>query len=442
MAVSSSSPLLHLLRPSPFFASLRPTGGRPKRRIFTPFAGPSENTRKEEVVVVGAGIAGIATALSLHRLGVRSVVLEQGDSLRTGGTSLTLFKNGWRALDVIGVGDELRSQFLGIQGLVMRSEDGKELRSFSFEEEAPGQEVRAVERRVLLETLASRLPPNTISFSSRMKSIERQGSEGTLLELDDGSCILAKIVIACDGVHSPVAKWMGFSEPNYVGHCAFRGLGLYPDGQPFKPKVNYFYGRGLRAGFVPVSSTKVYWFICFNSPSPGPRTSNPYVLKKEALDLVRSWPQELLDVMQKTPDNAVIKTPLVDRWLWPGFSPPPSASGVVVAGDAWHPMTPNLGQGACCALEDAVVLASKLGGVVGGRRELVDRALREYTQQRWARVFPLTIRANFVGSLLQWENPAVCSFRNNIMIPKFVRLGPFLEHTNFECESLEPVAST
>lgn len=78
-----------------------------------------------------------------------------------------------------------------------------------------------------------------------------------------------QIVIACDGVRSPVAKWMGFSEPKYVGHCAFRGLGFYLNGQPFEPKVNYIYGRGLRAGYVPVSPTKVYWFICYNSPSPG-----------------------------------------------------------------------------------------------------------------------------------------------------------------------------
>ncbi|KAG1354381.1 monooxygenase 2 [Cocos nucifera] len=442
MATKFSSSLRHLLRPSPFFASLRPTRRRPEWRFFTPVAGPSENSpRKEEVVVVGAGIAGLATALSLHRIGVRSVVLEQGDSLRTGGISLSLAKNGWRALDVIGVGDELRSQFLQIQGLVMRSEDGRELRSFSFEEEAPGQELRAVERRVLVETLASRLPPNTISFSSRLKSIERQGSEGTLLELDDGSRVLAKIVIACDGVHSPVAKWMGFSEPKYVGHCVFRGLGLYPDGRSFKPKVNYLYGRGMRAGFVPMSSTKVYWFICFNSPSPGPRTSDPYALKKEAFDLVRGWPQELLDVMQKTPEDFVHKTPLADRWLWPGFSPRSWANGVVVIGDAWHPMTPNLGQGACCALEDAVVLVSKLRGVIGGRSKLIDQALREYAQERWARVFPLTIRANLVGSLSQWENPVFCSFRNNILIPRLASLGPLTKHTNFECEPLEPAGS-
>lgn len=78
-----------------------------------------------------------------------------------------------------------------------------------------------------------------------------------------------QIVIGCDGIRSPIAKWMGFSEPNYVGHCAYRGLAYYPNGQSFEPKVNYIYGRGLRAGYVPVSPTKVYWFICFNNPSPG-----------------------------------------------------------------------------------------------------------------------------------------------------------------------------
>lgn len=72
--------------------------------------------RKEDIVIVGAGIAGLATALSLHRLGVGSLVLEQAESLRTGGTSLTLFKNGWRVLDAIGVGNDLRTQFLEIQG--------------------------------------------------------------------------------------------------------------------------------------------------------------------------------------------------------------------------------------------------------------------------------------------------------------------------------------
>ncbi|KAL6658018.1 hypothetical protein ACP70R_005798 [Stipagrostis hirtigluma subsp. patula] len=433
-----------------------------RRRGAAVAASAATALRSEEgVVVVGAGVAGLATALALRRLGVGAAVLEQGGTLRAGGTSLTLFKNGWRVLDAIGVADELRTKYLRIQGMRMRSPaaGGRDLREFSFEEEAPGQEVRAVERRVLLETLASKLPAGTISFSSKLKSISEQGPDGTLLELEDGRQVLAKIVIGCDGVNSPIARWMGFSEPRYVGHMAFRGLAEYADGQPFEPKVNYIYGRGVRAGFVPVSSTKVYWFICFNRQVPaamasladsgmmpvaflaGPKITDPAALKSEALDLVSGWPADLLAVMRSTPEDAVVRTPLVDRWLWPGLAPRASRGGVVLAGDAWHPMTPNLGQGACCALEDAVVLARRLAGAGAGAAG-VDAAMRGYEAERWARVFPLTARAGLVGALVQWENAAVCAARDGVVIPRLVRLGPFLEHTNFECDLLEPAPAT
>lgn len=178
-----------------------------------------------------------------------------------------------------------------------------------------------------------------------------------------------------------------------------------------------------------------------HSHKPGPKIKDPSVLKQEALNLVRSWPEELLNVIQNTPEDVVIKTPLVDRWLWPILTPSASSNGVVVVGDAWHPMTPNLGQGACCALEDSVVLVKKLASAVrSGRLSAVDEALQDYSRERWARIFPLTVRSNIVGSLLQWDDPLVCAFRNNVMVPRLVSLGPILEHTNFECEKLEPAA--
>jgi 2-polyprenyl-6-methoxyphenol hydroxylase-like FAD-dependent oxidoreductase len=168
----------------------------------------------------------------------------------------------------------------------------------------------------------------------------------------------------------------------------------------------------------------------------GPKTTDASILKKEAKELVENWPPELLNIMDSTPDDTIIRSPLVDRWLWPMISPAVSAGRVVLVGDAWHPMTPNLGQGACCALEDAVVLAKKLAGAINSGDSSVEEAFRSYGSERWPRVFPLTIRANFVGSALQWDNPVVCSVRNNIVIPKLVRLGPLLEHTNFTSESL------
>ncbi|XP_027081551.1 monooxygenase 2 isoform X1 [Coffea eugenioides] len=408
----------------------------PKSRT-SPFSIKAQaDAKKEDIVIIGAGIAGLATAVSLQRLGIKSRVLEQAESLRTGGTSLTLFKNGWSVLDAIGVGNELRTQFLEIQGMVIKSEDGNEMRSFNFKDEDESQEVRAVERRILLETLANQLPSDSVSFSSRLVNIQREENGETKLQLQDGSELSAKVVIACDGIGSPVAKWMGFPEPKYVGHCAFRGLGYFPEGQPFNPRVNYIYGKGIRAAYVPVSSTKVYWFVCFNSSSPGPKITDTSLLRQQTNELVRNWPADLLNIIDLTPDDTIIRTPLVDRWLWPVASPPASTGKVVLVGDAWHPMTPNLGQGACCALEDAVVLAKKLAEAVKSEAMSIEEAFRSYQDERWGRVFPLTIRANVVGTLLQWDDPLWCFVRNNIVIPKLVSLGPVLEHTNFEFEPL------
>ncbi|GJT79044.1 monooxygenase 2 isoform X1 [Tanacetum coccineum] len=392
--------------------------------------------RKEEVVIVGAGIAGLSCAVSLHRLGVRSLVLEQAESLRTGGTSLTLFKNGWKVLDAMGVGDELRSQYLEVKGIVIKTKEGRELRSFTFQDEDQTQEVRAVERKTLLETLAKQLPADSITFSSKLAKIGKHEDGETLLELVNGTRISSKVVIGCDGIRSPVAKWMGYSEAKYVGYCAFRGLGDYPNGQPYESRVNYIYGRGIRAAYVPVSTTKVYWFVCFNSPEPGPKITEPSVLKRKAKELIKKWPSELQNIIDATPDDTIIRTPLVDRWLWPGLSPPASSGGTVLVGDAWHPMTPNLGQGACCALEDAIVLVQKLAPSLKAGPEAIEDAFKSYQNERWPRIFPMTVRANVTGAVLQLENPLVCAIRDNLLVPKLIKLGPMLEHTNFECKPL------
>ncbi|KAL8150910.1 hypothetical protein V2J09_020718 [Rumex salicifolius] len=380
-------------------------------------------TKTEDVVIVGAGIAGLATAVSLHRLGIRSLVLEQSDSLRTGGTSLTLFKNGWSVLDALGVGEYLRTQFLEIEGIVVKSDQGKELRSF---------------RKILLETLANELPPDSIRFSSKLSNIQRSEDGNIVLDLVDGSQVSSKIVVGCDGIRSSIAKWMGFVEPKYVGYSAFRGLAFYPEGQPHGPRVNYVYGQGLRAGFVPVSPNKVYWFVCYNIASPGPKITDQSELKKQARSLVKTWPNELLRIIDQTPEDTIIRTPLEDRWLWPSISPSASKGKAVLAGDAWHPMTPNLGQGGCCALEDAIVLAKKLAHVLGSseKENGIEEALLSYERERWPRIFPLAVRANLVGALLQWENPVVCYLRNELIVPKVIQMGPLLEHTNFSCEPL------
>jgi len=113
----------------------------------------------------------------------------------------------------------------------------------------------------------------------------------------------------------------------------------------------------------------------------------------------------------------------VGRWPWPAISPPPSTGTAVLVGDAWHPMTPNLGQGASCALEDAVVLARKLGGCY----EVI-------WNRKMASCLSMNRTSRSCGIASAVGKPVGCSIGNNIIIPKLVRLGPNLEHTNFDCE--------
>ncbi|RYR03470.1 hypothetical protein Ahy_B06g082445 [Arachis hypogaea] len=127
--------------------------------------------------------------------------------------------------------------------MVVKSEDGRELRSFTFK-----QEDQRPMKMLRLDLHTCFWPLNAM--------IESNPDGKTLLELVYGSKLLAKILINCDEIQSPIAKWMGFAKANYV------------EEQPYEPRVNYIYGRGVRAGYVPISLTNVYWFICFNSSSP------------------------------------------------------------------------------------------------------------------------------------------------------------------------------
>ncbi|CAK9226463.1 unnamed protein product [Sphagnum jensenii] len=389
-----------------------------------------QGAQVETVVIVGAGLAGLATALALHRVGVRAVVLEQAESLRTDGTSLTLFPNAWRALDALGVAQELRPQFINIMG---------------------PHEVRAVERKVLLETLAKPLPTGTIKFAAKVKKIcKPRGPKGiTEVELENGMIILTKVLVGCDGGNSVVAKWMGFSQPRPVGQVTIRGISEYRNGHTFDPVVHQIMGQGTRAGIVPVSQTKVYWFVLFNaSPSVPKIISDPDKVKEEALNYMQGWPVDIQECIEMTPLSCFSRGVILDRWSIPFMTPQQEMNGVTLAGDASHPMTPNLGQGGCTALEDSIVLVRKLYQVL--KLELskptdedfslehtgIGAALADYQSERWPRTFGLTVKSYIFGALLGWDLGLICFIRDNIALPFMFRASAVLGHSKFDCGQL------
>uniref|UniRef100_A0A0E0K8X5 FAD-binding domain-containing protein n=1 Tax=Oryza punctata TaxID=4537 RepID=A0A0E0K8X5_ORYPU len=390
-------------------------------------ATPMEGSNVEGIVIAGAGLAGLATALGLHRKGVRSLVLESSETLRASGFAFTTWTNAFRALDALGVGDKIREHHVLYERLVAFSASTGEPAakvSLKMQGKSGPHEIRSVKRNFLLETLENELPEGTIRFSSKIVSIEEEGNV-KLLHLADGSTIRAKVLIGCDGVNSVVAKWLGLPKPILSGRSATRGLAEYPAGHGFGPEILQFIGQGFRSGVLPCSDTSVYWnYTWYPSPDDGDAEESvakmrSYVLAKLTAAKI---PVEALDVIERSEMSDVVSSPLRFRSPLALVRGSISRGNVCVAGDAFHPTTPELGQGGCAALEDGVVLARCLseafladGAEHDPGYEAVTAALEKYAEERRWRGIRLITAAYVVGFIQQSNNPVIKFLREKFL---------------------------
>ncbi|CAI0410426.1 unnamed protein product [Linum tenue] len=361
----------------------------------------------EEVVIVGAGIAGLATALALKRVGIRALVLEKAECLRTTGSALNLFPNAWIALDALGVSHKLTPLYPPLTTGSITDVSTGAVRQISLTGKREGP--RPVHRKKLLEALAEELPPDSIRFSSQLASIETEQLHSAkdtaslaVVHLKDGTTIKSKVLIGCDGLHSVVAEWLGLSAPIHSGRSAARGLSVFPQGHGLGSSVQQFLDVGKRAGVVPLNDNEVYWFITCQDH----RTYDPSTIQKEVLEHhAPNFPSIYLDVVRHSDLCSLSWAPLMLRNPWNIVVGNVSRGNVTVVGDAMHPMTPDLGQGGCCALEDAVVLGRHIGNsfLANGKSvvaEEVARALGAYVKERKWRAAGL-VTASYVSGWVQ-----------------------------------------
>ncbi|CAN6307979.1 unnamed protein product [Urochloa humidicola] len=402
----------------------------------------------EDIVIAGAGLAGLATALGLHRKGVRSLVLESSPSLRASGFAFTTWKNAFRALDALGVGDKIRKQHLQAQALrVISSDTGEIVREADLTRSGKRgpSEIRCVRRDLLLQALSEELPKGTVRYSSKIVSIEEDG-DIKVLQLADGSVLRAKVLIGCDGINSVVAKWLGLTKPSYSGRSAARGLAHYPDGHGFEPNFLQFIGHGFRSGMLPCNETDIYWFFTW-TPSEHDKGADesPAKMKQFVLGKLRGSkvPEEALAVIAKSEMSDVLAAPLRFRPPLSLATASISKGNVCVAGDALHPMTPDLGQGGCSALEDGIILARCLGEALAGKdaakggsaeKERIEASLREYAGIRRWRSVELIATAYTVGFIQQSGNAIVSFLRDRFL--SGVLAGRLLKMADYDCGTL------
>nr|GEY81589.1 aromatic-ring hydroxylase-like protein [Tanacetum cinerariifolium] len=252
-----------------------------------------------EVVIIGAGICGLATALALHRKGIKSVVFEKSESLRNvTGAAIGIRQNGWRALDQLGVADILRRLAVPFKGgRLLMLDRGKQ------QDMPMNGETRCLRRKDLIDTLFDALPPATVKFGSELESIKIDpNTTKPVLRFINGSSIIAKIVIGCDG--------------------------------------NNLVGR------IPINDKLVYWFCAQPFvPKDARIWKDPEVIRRSCLDLLGAYPSEIKEMIEKADVESLSFSILRYRTPWDLLTGTFCKGTVIVAGDAMHIMGPFLGQG-------------------------------------------------------------------------------------------------
>jgi 2-polyprenyl-6-methoxyphenol hydroxylase-like FAD-dependent oxidoreductase len=337
-------------------------------------------------VIVGAGIGGLAAALALHRTGWQVTVLERASELGPVGAGLTLWPNAMRVLDELGIGDAVRARSvqLGANG-VLREPSGRQVLRASDESRNASEvnDVRALHRADLHAVLVGALPADLVRTGVAVTGIDESG----VVAGDEH--IAADLVVAADGVDSVVrrALWPDRAV-RYAGYTAWRGV--TKPGVVTVSGVGETWGRGSRFGIVQLGGDRVYWFAVANAPRDVRYADEWGEVRKR----FGSWHDPIPALLDATPRDGVLHHDILDLEPLPSFV----HGRVALLGDAAHAMTPDVGQGGCQAIEDAIVLAA----CVAGETDL-SAALARYDRERRPRTQSIAKLARRIGRFAQLD---------------------------------------
>ncbi|MEU3608539.1 FAD-dependent monooxygenase [Streptomyces sp. NPDC035033] len=371
-------------------------------------------------VVVGGGIGGLAAAIGLRRIGWDVRVVERAASLDDAGAGISLAANGLRALDELGVGEAVRSASRGQYDGGTRTPGGGWLARMdgSALERAVGTPIMGIPRSTLHRLLREALPAEALLIGAEAVSVERTGP-GTA-RVDCGDAVLdADLVVAADGIGSAVRGRLFPDHPGpvYSGSTVLRGITERPI--ELRTDFELTWGHGAEFGHIAFRDGRAEWHAVLRLPART-RFADPLA---ELRRRFRDWHDPVPALLDATRPGAVLHHDVNEL-----RAPLPSyvVGRVALLGDAAHAMTPNLGQGACQALEDAVTLAAALA-----TEATVEAGLARYDAERRPRSQAVALAARQAGRMgHQLSHPLAVALRNTAMrlTPSPLALRMILRH--------------
>lgn len=364
------------------------------------------------VLIIGAGIGGLSAALAFQRLGHAVQVVERVKEIRPVGAAISLWPNGVKVINQLGLGDLVQEQSGYMDQMRYLSFEGVPLTAFSlsplFEEVA--QRTYPVSRFALQKTLFDAVGAEHIELGRACVDYSIS-PEGVTAQFEDGGILLADVLVVADGTHSRLRKKV-VGEPverQYVGYVNWNVR--VPADLSLAPPASWdqYVGENKRVSLMPMGSggndqglEELYCF--FDVPLPVGTANDPAQYRDELKQHFKGWAKPVQDLIDRFDPALMARVEIHDI--------PPlkslTATKVALLGDAAHGMAPDLGQGACQAMEDAWVLANAVDDALKNNPASIDAALAQalttYDAARAPRVGSIVARARKRAELIHGKN--------------------------------------
>ncbi|WP_111860447.1 FAD-dependent urate hydroxylase HpxO [Acinetobacter sp. CFCC 10889] len=354
-----------------------------------------------EITIIGAGMGGVTTGIALKKFGHQVTIYEQAEQILPMGAAISLWSNGVKCLNYLGLTEQVSK--LGGQMDHLAYVDGLTgdvMTQFSLYPliEEVGQRPYPVSRAELQNMLMDEFGREDIHLGKKMVALQDHGDVVTV-QFADGTKINTQLLVGADGTHSITRAYvLGEQvERRYAGYVNWNGLVDISDTLAPADQWTTFVGEGKRASLMPVADGRFYFF--FDVPLPVGLSNDRSQYQSLLKDYFAGWCPQVQNLIECIDVQKTNRVEIHDIEPFADFY----KGRVVMVGDAAHSTTPDIGQGGCQAMEDAIYLARALQI----NTLSVQDSLKRYQNKRNERANELVLRARKRCDVTHMKDEAV-----------------------------------
>lgn len=367
-----------------------------------------------DLAIVGGGIGGLATAVALKRIGIKTTVYESASSFQPLGAGIGIGSNAMVALQQMEVGKHILTHGMPLYEQRFYDERGRLMNTIDFTllKKRFGEETITIQRADLHKALFDAIDTDTFHFNKRVDSFIQDNS-GVTLSFSDNTNARHDYIIAADGVHSLFRHTLlPNAEPRYAGYTCWRGIA--PNQNDVELHIsNERWSKKGRFGWAPLHNGDVYWFACINA-----REKDRLYAKLTKPDLAnhfKHFSPTVERLILDTYDEYFLHHDLYDIAPLEKFH----FDRILLLGDAAHATTPNMGQGAGQAIEDAYELMRAFE-----KFDTWQEIVKKYSTKRVPKTKKVIQLSRQIGWAAQWDSTLLTTFRDTVF--PFIPITPFL----------------